>query len=796
MPPRFSLLLLNNDQDPIFPPASGQTVAPDRNIEDFEEFISRTQNLAQATRRTAPHIEDQPNNPESTAATVQHDIRRGNVASPPRPPLAALSIDSPEFGNWRQLSAGHESSNLFDYPETTTPNESWAPLAIGHGIPPTSTASQVNVPVGSEDQMASIHQISASNYAATMEVHTSRTSMGSRNGIAQTSPPTSDDAIIQRPLAPTPAISTRSQEIQREAARLRSQQHEGLAQETARIRREHYEQATRHRFPTFAMFESPPSHRSRDLPAIRPMMPSANLRSADNAHAESQLATTTPTLARAQETNQRNAGMRTRHEANRRQASAFENSDIPSTHENQTPSVSRAGIPSERTRRRIFTQGQSQQPSRPRLQHPAFSSSANHPSHGTPALPTSIPIVSPLQHSTSGNTANPTSHGAPVFPTFRLVDPPLQHPASSSPANPPSHGPLALAGYRPVVYPSSMSPEVVSPLPRLSSPLLYPNPEVTTPHDSQPPPAPRRLTRPSLRVTPENASQNRNQRQTARIYPYPNLANLNSPPPNASQAPFPPATRQDDPQTNTQASEALERLTRDIDAHHPITALRHRIANGLTNPNLLSSADAQAAFMSEMRRIQATGVPLNWLDPPSSRGNLPTYLGHRLPKADYRLGYAPSQLTAFVASLPQVPLSELDAQSKDCPCCYCAYEVEVNVDYGTPETAVRLPCAYGKCVLGKRCLGVHLGITPAGTCPLCRRQLEIVKGRAGKAGVGGQGAVPGRDESAAAAAVGASLQTWREMAGDLALRRTYEGRGFTEEADDDDEGFDEEMSDL
>ena len=58
MTPRFSLLLPNTNQDRIFPPASGPTVAPDPNIEDFEEFISRIQGPPQATRRTAPHIED------------------------------------------------------------------------------------------------------------------------------------------------------------------------------------------------------------------------------------------------------------------------------------------------------------------------------------------------------------------------------------------------------------------------------------------------------------------------------------------------------------------------------------------------------------------------------------------------------------------------------------------------------------------------------------------------------------------------------------------------------------------
>lgn len=754
--PSFSVLPPNPNQNRIFTPASRRAVAPDPHIEDFEEFTSRTQDPAQATRRTAPHIEDQPNNPWSTAAFVQRDIRHGNAVTSKEPPIGALSTSHPRFRNRRQLTTGREISNLSDYPATTTSHDDSASPAIGYGIPPTLTASQVNTPIETGHPMAPIHQISASDYAAMTRSHTSRTSPVTDNGIAHTSPLAIADAMSQLPPATNPARPTRFQEIQREVARVRSQSHEEFTREAARTRSRYHEQATRHHLTAFTNSGVPTSHHSRGLPAIRPRIPSAHMRSEDNAHVESQPATTPPTITRAQEINQEIAHIRTRHKlATHRPISAFDNSDIPSSHGNQTSSVFRAVIPSERMRRQPFTQEESQQPPRPPLQHPAF-----------------------------GSSANPTSHGTQASPAFR-----------------------------PVVSPTSMSPEEVGRnrgQRRLRSPLRYPSREFATPHDSRALPANRREIPPS-RMTPEDASRNRNLRQSAQLRPYTNLDNHNIPTSNERQAPFSHATRQEhrERQTNTRAFQALERHARDIDPQRTMASLRSRIdAAGLAATSRVLNSNLESAFESHMRRIRATRLQPDRLL--SFTGHLTPYPEY-LPRHYRGRHYTQAQITAFIDSLPEVPISELDEQGKDCPCCYCTYEVEVNVDYGTPEKAIRLPCAYGKCILGKRCLTVHLGNTRAGTCPLCRRELEIGNGSDGNAeigGIGGRGAmdrrggvsrrggVAGRGGSAATASVGASPPPWRGTARSLACFRAYEEeRGSTEEADDDDDDDDEDEDD-
>ena len=88
-----------------------------------------------------------------------------------------------------------------------------------------------------------------------------------------------------------------------------------------------------------------------------------------------------------------------------------------------------------------------------------------------------------------------------------------------------------------------------------------------------------------------------------------------------------------------------------------------------------------------------------------------------------------SPTAQFVAQLPRLPVSEINAEDQECPICrevFAADTREMAQGGQVPEHPVRTPCNH---IVGNQCLLRWLfgepGYPPHSTCPSCRGHLEI-----------------------------------------------------------------------
>ena len=99
-----------------------------------------------------------------------------------------------------------------------------------------------------------------------------------------------------------------------------------------------------------------------------------------------------------------------------------------------------------------------------------------------------------------------------------------------------------------------------------------------------------------------------------------------------------------------------------------------------------------------------------------------------LPETSKSRGHSLEDVLQFVEGLPEVPMTDLDEQSRQCAICWGQYGDNASLIEGRPEKPVRLPspCSH---VFGRSCLEVLLKPkSEAGwgekLCPLCRREIE------------------------------------------------------------------------